>query len=60
MFKWKDVNARGWSYKEENLKTRYVIFQMDTLPDLSAPRFQYLGERVSDRKNELIKKGFEI
>ena len=60
MYNWQTVNKNGWSYQEDNMNSHYIAFRMDSLPDLSSPRFQYLGERSQDRKNELLKKQLQM
>lgn len=60
MYRWQSVNRRTWSYEEEAVRSVYYVFKMDALPDLSLPRFEYLGEKVQDRKNELIKKQLQM
>lgn len=60
MYRWQSVNRRTWSYEEEAVRSVYYVFKMDALPDLSSPRFEYLGEKVQDRKNELIKKQLQM
>lgn len=37
-----------------------IIFQIEELPDFSDLRFQYLGEKTEERKNEIIKKQMQM
>lgn len=60
MYRWQNVDKRTWTYSEEAVRSVYYVFKLDSLPDLSSPRFEYLGERVQDRKNELIKKQVQM
>ena len=60
MYRWQNVDKRTWTYSEETVRSVYYVFKLDSLPDLSSPRFEYLGERVQDRKNELIKKQVQM
>lgn len=60
MYRWDRVDKKQWAYYEEKMNTSYYIFRMDSLFDLSSPRFQYLGEKAQERKNELIKKQMQM
>lgn len=57
---WEEISQTGWNYRRTEKECDLYTFYIDSLPDFSEPRFQYLSEKTDDRPGEIAKKQLKM